>query len=425
MSMRDPRQHRPPTGFTLLELMIAILLMAVLLTATWSLLGIYRNQFERNQQRTERSQLMRSLRQRLEEDLRSSLLSGTDGSDQEPAGGPSPASADQDASAAAEVELPSQGALEPAIGLARPIGLEPIDPLTDPAETAGPDLAAEISQQLWLSPAVGLRGNAQGLVVDVLKPLEPPTVSITVPTNDQQVEIPDIVRRVVYVFVDKPTAQRQGRPAGLLRCEWTDRELLLLRSAAGQSDLFDLLRNLVPDWPEVETDQRMSKFGLAPTTPRLADLGPQLQTGLDQLKRQVSQRVDLLPEITAFRLRYFDGGGWQDRWDSRQKKSLPVAVELRFEVAPLEPPEAEANEIDPVTGEPLEPEESLLTEQEPTEAPVEPLDPRLMSAQSQMMQQQDERLVLFLHPPTGPPPPAESTEEDSFGFSAGFDEGPP
>ena len=318
-------------------------------------------------------------------------------------------------------ETPSEPAQSPSPSLY----VEPNDPFTDPAESVGPDLAAEISQQLWLAPVVGLRGNSQGLVLDLLKPLEPPMASDTELSDDQQAEIPDIVRRVIYVFTDESTAQRQGRPAGLLRCEWTDRELLVLRSAAGQSDLFDLLRSIVPDWPEVESDESMTTYDRESTQPRPSDLSPQLQTEFDTLGRDVSQRVDLLPEITTFRLRFFDGGGWQDRWDSQQQKSLPVAVELRFELAPLEPREDQVVEIDPVTGEPLEPEEAPPLPEEPADTPVEPLDPSLMSAQSQSLLQQDQRVVLFLQPPQGSSSLAEPSEANDLGSSAGFDEGPP
>jgi hypothetical protein len=40
-----------------------------------------------------------------------------------------------------------------------------------------------------------------------------------------------------------------------------------------------------------------------------------------------------VPEVTAVTFRYFDGANWTDTWNSIQRKSLPAAVEVQFELA--------------------------------------------------------------------------------------------
>ncbi len=319
---------------------------------------------------------------------------------------------------AANVRLPARA------DRASPIGFDPSDRLfADAPQGAEPDVAQEIVQELWLLPVVGLRGNSRGLVLDVLKPLETPTALVAEGTDDQQAAIPDIVRRVIYVFTSEDLALRQGRPAGLLRCEWNERELLVLRQSSGESDLFALLETLVPDWPIAEDGQQMSAEDVSPPIPKVA---PRSSTELEALGAEVSQRVDLVPEITAFRLRYFDGGGWQDRWDSQQQKSLPVAVELRFDAAQIRPEQNGSAEIDPTTGRPLD-ERTLSTLTEESDADLEePMDPRQMSAQSQLQRPQGQRVVVFLRLPAGmSPSPAEPSETDEFPSATGAEDTTP
>ncbi|MCA9214380.1 MAG: hypothetical protein KDB27_15015, partial [Planctomycetales bacterium] len=43
-------------------------------------------------------------------------------------------------------------------------------------------------------------------------------------------------------------------------------------------------------------------------------------------------RVDYIPEVKSFRLRFYDGESWTDRWDAKQRRRLPMTVELSFEI---------------------------------------------------------------------------------------------
>ena len=63
------RRPAPPRGFTLLEVLIASMLIAVLMTSAWHILGLYTDMFERGETRTEESQLVRTLAQQFSDDL--------------------------------------------------------------------------------------------------------------------------------------------------------------------------------------------------------------------------------------------------------------------------------------------------------------------------------------------------------------------
>lgn len=72
MTPRNPytvRPHAPRRGFTLLEVVIATLLVAVLMGAVYQTLYIYRMMFERGETQTEEIQLIRTLSQQLSDDL--------------------------------------------------------------------------------------------------------------------------------------------------------------------------------------------------------------------------------------------------------------------------------------------------------------------------------------------------------------------
>ncbi len=51
--------------------------------------------------------------------------------------------------------------------------------------------------------------------------------------------------------------------------------------------------------------------------------------------------VTWAPEVVGLGFRYFGGNNWTTQWDSLQRKSLPVAVEVTMHVRPFEPERSE------------------------------------------------------------------------------------
>lgn len=65
-----------------------------------------------------------------------------------------------------------------------------------------------------------------------------------------------------------------------------------------------------------------------------------------------------VPEVANIEFRYFDGSGWASTWDSIQRKSLPVAVEVKIQMG--EPPETSTKEPEDYLE--LEPDSALPVE---------------------------------------------------------------
>lgn len=70
---RNLLERRRAAAFTLLEMIVATALCAVLLAGLWTLYSTYANLFDRGQARVERSQLCRALMQQIGDDLRSAI----------------------------------------------------------------------------------------------------------------------------------------------------------------------------------------------------------------------------------------------------------------------------------------------------------------------------------------------------------------
>ena len=197
----DDRKSWRHRGFTLLELIIATVLMSVLMVVTWNLLDIYRNQFERNQVRVERWQLLRSLTDQLSRDLRSCNVRS-------------------DSRAAAEIKEGSGDEFggEDALAFSQAVNWQS-------EEISSLGELGEVSTD-WSRAVVGLEGTATSLVLDLTVPAASNRPFRGVDLNRPPMS--DFVRRVVYQFQSPGSALRAGYPPGLVRCEWKAEELLAL-----------------------------------------------------------------------------------------------------------------------------------------------------------------------------------------------------
>jgi hypothetical protein len=382
------------SGLTLLELILAMLLMATILAATWSLLGIFQNRLEKGQRLTEQSQLIRSLHQALVNDLHACQVPLTQGNTSA-----SVASSVPDASIA-QTEEPEL-VLPPPADQATPDALFMSTAFEQPNTQVTNDADA-IVRGAWLEPQSFLLGNSHALMFDAIPPAssldsQPPAEE---PPPDQAL-IPDTVRRVVYVFYDPLQATRLDRPSGLLRCELTMQQLTSLRHlTAGDSDLMSWLRAAIeqsgppaPDNAQARASEDVSpaesaeSLGSDSALERLQD--PQAApAGVDL---RLHEHLDYVPEVATFLLRYLDGSTWKSSWDTRQQGRLPTAVEIRFQLAA---------EVQPLTGQQLgaandgsdavAPAESLLA----APGEIEPVDDSMRSAQTRPPD--DHRLLIYL-----------------------------
>ena len=413
----DRRSHSvSPRGFTLLELMLSMVLMSALLAATWTLLGIFRDRFDRSQQQTEQWQLIRSLQKTVERDLRSCQMRPI------------------------EVEETTSAQLQKGVATAGGVDTNSAEPLENPADqfsdlgvenansfgsssmgfgadtNAFPDQNGRLNsydgfndfnplgsliETDWLATEILFVGTQQGLIFDVTPPAS---------SGDRRpwgadinrAELPDVHQRVIYLFSDPRTAYVKDRPAGLVRCLLTNRQLTLVRHfGTGNQDLLTILmpalQELVP--PSMVDHPLLRSSNLVPADSDAELNSPRdLRVQFSDLHRriEVHRSLDYAPEVATWSFRYFGGGQWRNSWDSREEKTIPVAVELRFQLAHEIKPigisdaEVDATEFHDATNEALEMEALDLVD------PLEPVDDEIMSAQTQPVE--DHRYLVYLRP---------------------------
>jgi prepilin-type N-terminal cleavage/methylation domain-containing protein len=168
-------------------------------------------------------------------------------------------------------------------------------------------------------------GSAHELRLDVLQAALPPGGAV--PTGDKQAaadgtaapRVPEL--RTVYYSFTPPVAADPGQPAqgGLTRRELDFETPAVVGPAR--------------DGPRATAD-----LALAAGTALGEPGGSAFDAPADD------PQVTAVPEVSALDFRYYDGSGWTSEWNSIQRKSLPVAVEVVLRIAALPTGERRASE---------------------------------------------------------------------------------
>ena len=308
--MVDNRRFRSPlrrtAGFTLLEVLLATVLMAALLLTLWSLIGTYTSLFASGQAKTEQSQIAHALLQQMCDDLQSTIQDTS----ARPRLQGSPATADSDNPAQPPANCPADG--------------QPSDPSA--------------------VRRFGLFGSRHELRIDVLQ-IVPVEVSLAAAQADD-----DSSTAVSNQFDDPRTggglSGRRRAPELRTVCyafnrpqDPGDNEELSRMDDAGDAGREEMLLGLVREEIDFET---RSPSGIGTRLAgRPANSSTEAAAG-DETEAETDARIDSgsvlwVPEVLDVEFRYFDGGGWTTQWDSIERKSLPVAVEIRLEIESLDP----------------------------------------------------------------------------------------
>ncbi len=170
----------------------------------------------------------------------------------------------------------------------------------------------------------GFSGTSNGLRVDVLQ-ITPrqgsriPVGAAGQPTDAPAARVPEL-RTIFYTFtsassaIDDPESAIPAMPSGLVRRELDfetpidDQDELGTGPATGAS--------LVGGSSFEDADQRSTLDGQDSSSTTAVD-----------------DRWIWVPEVVSVQFRYFDGVGWTSSWNSLQRNSLPVAVEVRIGLA--------------------------------------------------------------------------------------------
>jgi prepilin-type N-terminal cleavage/methylation domain-containing protein len=415
---------RRPTGFTLLEVLIAAVLTAVLLAGLWSLLGIYSGLYEKSQDQTGRAQLARSLQKLIADDLQSVLAIPVDrprspATDSPPESAPPSSDSAETADDTADPggrsmsgvdttdPYPPDGFAETDDSQASDAGtlFSPIDPtLGSPSRR----VAASAAQP------VGLVGSQYSLQLDVMVPVDPYLLPAGEEADDTQSvrhvysRVPEL-QRISYTAHGPDLSSPTLQSSGLVRRQGTWERAFAIGPAATAG---------AP--PTQRSDVGLSDIGASAgdfgTSPPEGDRISSVSGRQSQVVvAGQTETVDSIPEVANFQLRYFDGTVWRTRWNSREEESLPVAVEVLFD---LLPPEGGRREIEMPTDAGIETREAL---DEPYPAPTDMAEADTLTTMSSqdvvtlgVDQLPQHRFVVYLGRTEPDPPPTLVPQAPSF-----------
>ena len=265
-------------AFTLLEIIIAASLTTTLLLILWSLFGIYSKLEEKGSRATTEIQLARGLLRQLQSDLCRLTVA--------------PASMTAGSSAAAAQSQPTTtvSSVESHDRLVLPAGVQLVGDhnrieLVLAAQPTDDDLRIT-DQSLVTSPAVFKIVQYHWQAREDLPGLAPLNTTRN-ETLHQDLLPPELP------------------PTGLRRqmCSWSSRQ----RKASGD-----------------KTVSLATNPGLNRPLKNQADP-----------HASVPEQDDLVPEVSAWQLQYFDGARWLNQWNSASLGQLPVAVKVSFNLEPL------------------------------------------------------------------------------------------
>ncbi len=189
----------------------------------------------------------------------------------------------------------------------------------------------------------GFSGTSNGLRVDVLQ-ITPrqgsriPVGAAGQPTDAPAARVPEL-RTIFYTFtsassaIDDPESATPAMPSGLVR-----RELDFETPIDNQDELGTgpaTGASLMGGSSFEDADQRSTLDGQDSSSTAAVD-----------------DRWIWVPEVVSVQFRYFDGVGWTSSWNSLQRNSLPVAVEVRIGLA--DPPAPDQPAPDQPVAEPIE-----------------------------------------------------------------------
>src|SRR6056297_319633 len=273
MAAHPPRPNRLRSAFTVLELMIALALLGGLLAVAWSILGSYRTAEQRGWQQAYRIQVVRAVRELLEEDAAHW---------QRRASSPS---ADFDA--------------------ARPT-----------------------------AAVAGFAGDPQGFQVTMLPSVDPlPWLEqVTAPPPSDRV----LTGAVTGAGGTDGTRQAAGgRAASAVRSP-LDRVRVTYRltpdaAAAGGEPSYLLQRSVTPLTAAFGTLAASPGGDDAPSSEEVLTVEALYRTEEAEAASTGVGEVIVIRHLMAARFRYSDGSAWQEEWDSGVQEGLPWAIELRFD----------------------------------------------------------------------------------------------
>ncbi|MCC7087064.1 MAG: prepilin-type N-terminal cleavage/methylation domain-containing protein [Pirellulales bacterium] len=281
LSIHVPLPFRQPRGFTLLEVLLALGLTAVVLVLVGSAVHTTLRTIDIGRRRTEREQLARAILHRIADDLRAVMrYEPFDDSGLKSSGGR--------ASSGSGGSADSGGSSGQSSGSSKSSSQDSSSPSDNQSQSD------ETASQTATMPMAGIYGYQDSVQIDITR----------IPRLDE------------YLYTNTVTApQRRG-----------DVRTVTYSVGNSQGGITTAAGTAIGA-PPLATN---ASGGLLRTEADRATFLWQLQGGA----RAVSQTQTVLAsEVTALDFRYFDGAQWVTRWDSTSMNGLPRAVEILIYLA--------------------------------------------------------------------------------------------
>ena len=307
----------PRRGYTLAEMLIAMILVAALMSVVWGVMSMYNSLLTAGQSQTTEQQLVRSLFQIMSEDLSAVTLNAGEPSSLQPGSG-----------SVGDMSTLEFG-LEDFTGLPDVSGIEP--PGYDgPARITlrGTPTAIRLTMRRPPQQAVRTPSN-----IDLLNELGGGSPQLDAPQEGLAVHVAEF-QTVVYQL--QPFGQTEGissLPSGLYRLQTDAVEFMDLRSQRSTME-----RSLSTD--DVSIDRSTLESLLFPQNDPIRD------TRDDQENLSLPS-YELIPEVVGCRFQYFDRQAWVEDWPDSRSETLPAAVRISLDVITA----TELEELNPAISE--------------------------------------------------------------------------
>ncbi len=318
-------------GFTLLELLIAAVLVSALMSAVWGIMSLYNSMLTAGQAEVTEQQLVRSLFQLMSEDFSTVLTPLEERKVPEV-----PLNAEENAfvdlAQSDEEFLPQRSVFEPTANSSNP--------------AAPVFLGTSTAIRITTHKVIPQTNESELSEIDLLNELG--GGSFSGDQTEQEGESPAVseFQTVVYQF-QLPGQNESGKslPAGLYRIQVDSLDLISLlntRSTLQESRAKD----------DVQIDRLTLESLLYPQQDRLEEAAEtELETDI------IVPHYDLVPEVVGCQFEYFDGASWGSMWPTGENSevSYPAAIRIRLDVintqeleklTALETPTQEPNELE-------------------------------------------------------------------------------
>lgn len=313
--------HRP--GFTVLELIVALTLGLVLLSAIWTMFRLFLRHQEIETAQVARTQLVSSLHHLLSRDLLTVIPEGREG---------------------------PQGPTTPPVSSIPTSQFEPANPLLlFPGSVAELPLPGMLPQEPpveggnYTLPTSSLQGSRQRLELVIFSgpddlPESPEDSSRSQPgpseTDSAAPRLPSKV--IVYEFVGLAADLSSSGTSSLYSNELTDPDEDPVEAAMAAVGLWrrESSGSSPSARPVPETDSRSG----APSSAANQTSGSALPSFSAPSGTGTSTAADnstieeFAPEVVDLRFEYFDGRKWSANWDSQRQKRLPVLVRVQLSI---------------------------------------------------------------------------------------------